>query len=65
MIEPSEGWYLHAHDTLVVIATTAGLRRLRDLATRAAAPGEHGVSTAATGLNDQPGIGPFGGPPGA
>jgi hypothetical protein len=33
MIEPSEGWYLHADDTLVVIATTAGLRRLRDLAT--------------------------------
>lgn len=32
MIEPSEGWYLHAHDTLVVIATTAGLRRLRELA---------------------------------
>jgi Trk K+ transport system NAD-binding subunit len=33
MIEPSEGWYLHPDDTLVVIATTAGLRRLRDLAT--------------------------------
>lgn len=38
MIEPSEGWYLHAHDTLVVIATTAGLRRLRDLATAPQVP---------------------------
>ncbi|MEU4384028.1 NAD-binding protein [Promicromonospora sp. NPDC023805] len=33
MIEPSDGRYLRADDTLVVVATTAGLRRLRELAT--------------------------------
>ncbi|WP_369373736.1 NAD-binding protein [Promicromonospora sp. Populi] len=32
MIEPSDGRFLHAGDTLFVIATTAGLRRLRELA---------------------------------
>lgn len=36
-IEPSEGWYLTAGTTIVIIATTAGLRRLRELA-RVSAP---------------------------
>jgi hypothetical protein len=46
-IEPSEGWYLTAGTTIVVIATTAGLRRLRELA-QVTAP----RSPVATGLND-------------
>ncbi|WP_275001289.1 NAD-binding protein [Promicromonospora iranensis] len=37
-IEPSEGWYLTGGTTIVVVATTAGLRRLRALA-RTPAPG--------------------------
>lgn len=32
VIEPAEGWYLHPDDTLIVVATTAGLRRLRLMA---------------------------------
>jgi Trk K+ transport system NAD-binding subunit len=39
-IEPSEGWYLTGGTTIVVVATTAGLRRLRALARTPAPAGE-------------------------
>ena len=45
-IEPSEGWYLTGGTTIVVVATTAGLRRLRELA-RVPVP----RAQVATGLN--------------
>lgn len=62
-IEPSEGRYLNAGDMMVVIATTAGLHRLREMAGAPQRPRPTG--TGPTGLNDPVQIGPFSSPPGA